>query len=77
MWCLLCDKGDVRFGPKNPAFPNHLFVYEVKGSGFCMIVYHHIRQLVAQDFFPKKSEFLGKRQNWICFVFTMLQNTSR
>ena len=37
-----------------------------------MIVYHHIRQLVVQDFFPKRSDFLGKRQKLDSFVFHML-----
>ena len=39
---------------KKPAFPFHLFVYEVKGREFCMSVYHHIRQLVVQEFFSNK-----------------------
>ena len=38
-----------------------------------MSVYHHIRQLVVQEFFLKRSDFPGKRQNWISFVFTLLR----
>ena len=48
------EKGDVRFGQKKPAFPFHFSVYEVEGSEFCMSVYHHLRQLVVQEFFPNK-----------------------
>ena len=37
-----------------------------------MIVYHHTRQLVVQEFFPERSDFPGKQQNWISSVFTVL-----
>ena len=57
------------FGKKNPAFPFHFFVYEVYGSEFCMSVYHHIRQLVVQEFFPTRSAFPGKRQKLVFFCF--------
>ena len=36
-----------------------------------MIVYHHIRQLAVEEFFPKRLDFPGKRQKWISFVFTL------
>ena len=34
-----------------------------------MIVYHHIRQLMVQEFSPKGSDFPGKRQtlDFVCF----------
>ena len=34
-----------------------------------MSVYHHIRQLVVQEFFLTRSDFPGKRQKLILFVF--------
>ena len=37
-----------------------------------MSVYQNIRQLVVQEFFPKRFDFPGIRQNWIWFVFTVL-----
>ena len=35
-------------------------------------MYHHIRQVVVQDFCPNRSDFLGNHINWISFVFTVL-----
>ena len=32
-----------------------------------MRVYHHIRQLVVQEFFPTRSDFPGKRQKFFFF----------
>ena len=38
-----------------------------------MSVYHHInRQLVVQEFFPTRSDFLENDKNWFSFVFTAL-----
>ena len=37
-----------------------------------MSVYHHIRQLVVQDFFQQGLIFLENHKNWFSFVFTML-----
>ena len=34
-----------------------------------MSVYHHIRQLVVQEFFPTKSDFSGQRQKLVFFCF--------
>ena len=34
-----------------------------------MIVYHHIRHLVVQEFFSKRSDFPGKRQKLDFFCF--------
>ena len=39
--------------------------YEVQESEFCMSMSYHIKQQVVQDIFSKRSDFLGKRQNWI------------
>ena len=36
-----------------------------------MIVYHHIRQLIVQEFFQKRSDFPGKGQK-LEFFFTVL-----
>ena len=40
-----------------------------------MIVYHHIRQLVVPDFFPKRSDFPGKRQKLDFFCFYSVTST--
>ena len=41
-----------------------------------MSVYHHIRQLVAQEFFYQIGLiFLENGINWISFVFIVLPNT--
>ena len=53
-------KGGCSVWVKKPAFLFHLFVYEVQESEFCMSVYHYIRQLVVQEFFPRRSDFPGK-----------------
>ena len=38
-----------------------------------MSVYHHIRQLVVQEFFSKKGLiFLENDKNWFPFVFSVL-----
>ena len=37
-----------------------------------MSVYHHIRQLVAEEFFQQGLIFLENDKNWFSFVFTML-----
>ena len=34
-----------------------------------MSVYHHIRQLVVQEFFPTRSDFPGQRQKLVFFCF--------
>ena len=40
-----------------------------------MIMYHHIRQLVVQEFLPKRSDFPGKRQRLDFFCFRRVTNT--
>ena len=40
-----------------------------------MSVYHHIRQLVVQDFFLTRSDFPGKRQKLIFFCFDRVTKT--
>ena len=40
-----------------------------------MSVYHHIKQLVVQDFFPKRSDFPGKRQKLNSFCFHPVTKT--
>ena len=40
-----------------------------------MRVYHHIRQLVIQEFFPKTSDFPGKRQKVDFFSFHLVTKT--
>ena len=40
-----------------------------------MSLYHHIRQLVEQEFFPEKSDFHGKRQKLDFFCFHCVTNT--
>ena len=37
-----------------------------------MSVHRHIRQLVVQQFFLKRSDFPGKPQNWFSFVYSVL-----
>ena len=37
-----------------------------------MSVFHHIRQLVVQEFFQKGLIFLENDKNWFPFVFTVL-----
>ena len=61
-------------GTQKMRFPFTFFVYEVEGSEFCMSVYHHIRQLVAQEFFQQGLIFLENDKNWFSFVFTVLPN---
>ena len=60
---------------KKPAFPYHFFVYEVLGSKLCMSAYHHIGQLVVQDFFPKRSDFPGKWKKMYLFCFHCVTKT--
>ena len=44
-----------------------------KGAKFCISVYHHIRQLVVQEFFLTRSGFPVKQQKIaFYFVFTLL-----
>ena len=40
-----------------------------------MSVYHHIRQLVVQEFFPTRSDFPGKQQKLIFFRFHRVNKT--
>ena len=40
-----------------------------------MTVCHHIRQLVVQEFFPKRSDFAGKRQKLDFFRFHRVTKT--
>ena len=43
-----------------------------------MSVYHHIRQLVVQEFFLTRSDFPGKRQKLFFFCFhRVTKDTSR
>ena len=65
-------KGDVRFGQKTLRFPVIFFAYKSKGANFCISVYHHIRQVVVQNFFQKGLIFPENGKNWISFVFTVL-----
>ena len=34
-----------------------------------MSVYHHITQLVVQEYFPRRSDFPGQRQKLVFFCF--------
>ena len=40
-----------------------------------MSVYHHIRQLVVQEFFPTRSDFPGIRQKLVFFCFYPVTKT--
>ena len=40
-----------------------------------MGVYHHIKQLVVQEFFPKKFDFAGKLQKMDLFSFHRVTKT--
>ena len=42
-----------------------------------MIVYHLIGQLVVQDYFPKRSDFPGKRLKLDFFCFYRVTKTHR
>ena len=48
---------------------------KVANFNICMSVYHHIRQLVVQEFFPTRSDFLGKRQKLVFFGFHRVTKT--
>ena len=65
-------KGDIRSGQKACVSQSFFFVYKVLESEFCVGVYHHINQLVVQEFFSKRSDFSAKRQKLNFFVFTVL-----
>ena len=40
-----------------------------------MSVYHHIRQLVIQEFFPTRSDFPGKREKLVFCGFHRVTKT--
>ena len=40
-----------------------------------MSVYHQFRQLAVQEFFPKRSDFPGKRQKLDLFCFHLVTKT--
>ena len=42
-----------------------------------MSVYHHIRQLQVQEFFPTRSDFPGKRQKLVFFCFIVLPRRNK
>ena len=42
-----------------------------------MSVYHHIRQLVVQEFFPTRSDFPGQRQKLVFFCFDRVIKTHK
>ena len=40
-----------------------------------MSVHHHIRKLLAQEFFPVRSDFPGKQQQLVFFCFCLVTKT--
>ena len=67
----ICKRG-CSVWVKSLRFSIIVLFMECKRANFCMSFYHHIRELVVQEFFPKGTEIPENEKNWISFVSTLL-----